>query len=78
VTFDELLGRLTVVRRTPSGAMAMCPAHDDQQASLSVGEGREGRVLLYCHAGCEVRYIVAAIGLQLSDLFAERRRRRHG
>jgi hypothetical protein len=75
---DELLGRLTVVRRTTSGAMAMCPAHDDQQASLSVGEGCDGRVLLFCHAGCTIHDVVASLGLELSDLFIERRRRRHG
>ena len=36
--------------------------------SLSVTEGRDGRVLLRCHAGCEFAAIVAAIGLQPADL----------
>jgi antitoxin (DNA-binding transcriptional repressor) of toxin-antitoxin stability system len=33
-----------------------------------VTEGRDGRVLLRCHAGCEFAAIVAAIGLQPADL----------
>jgi hypothetical protein len=31
--------------------------------------GSDGRVLLYCHARCEAKAIVAAIGLSMSDLF---------
>ena len=55
-----------------SGLMAKCPAHDDRQASLSIKAGDDGRVLLHCHAGCEPRAIVDAIGLSLADLFPER------
>ena len=33
--------------------MARCPAHDDRTASLSIGEGKDGQLLLNCHAGCE-------------------------
>lgn len=50
---------------------AKCPAHDDQVASLSVGVGRDGRVVLKCHAGsgCPTDDIVRALGLKMSDLF---------
>jgi hypothetical protein len=34
-----------------------CPAHDDKRASLSLGLGSDGRILLYCHAGCEFESI---------------------
>jgi hypothetical protein len=55
------------------GAMSWtCPAHDDQRASLSVQEGRDGRVVLRCHAACETRDVIAALGLDWSDLFPER------
>ena len=47
----------------------VCPAHEDCNPSLSVSEGREGRVLIKCHAGCELTAILAAIGLEMSDLF---------
>lgn len=31
---------------------ARCPAHDDRRPSLSLRDGRDGRLLAYCHAGC--------------------------
>lgn len=49
--------------------MARCPAHDDRQASLSIAEGRGGRTLLRCFAGCEVQRVVAALGVAMHDLF---------
>ncbi len=48
---------------------ARCPAHDDKRASLSVSTGRDGRILLHCHAGCAVTDILDALGLKESDLF---------
>jgi hypothetical protein len=47
----------------------LCPAHDDQNASLSVSEGDDGRVLVHCHTGCAVEEIVAALNLEMRDLF---------
>lgn len=41
--------------------MACCPAHRDQSPSLSIRNGRRGRLLLKCHAGCSYRNIVAAL-----------------
>src|SRR5262249_32262901 len=49
---------------------AQCPAHEDRQNSLSVGEGADGRALLKCFAGCRVESIVEEVGLQMSDLFS--------
>jgi hypothetical protein len=48
---------------------ALCPAHDDTLPSLSLAEGEDGRALLMCHAGCDVREVVAALDLTMSDLF---------
>lgn len=48
---------------------AKCPAHDDRSPSLSVGEGEDARALLTCHAGCETKAIVAALGMRMHDLF---------
>jgi hypothetical protein len=66
---EQVLERLGPARRNGTGWMARCQAHDDQQASLSVSEGRDGAVLLHCHAGCSVENVVAASGLTLADLF---------
>jgi len=51
---------------------ASCPGHDDEDPGrhLSVGVGPDGRILLHCFRGCEVRAIVAAIRLSVRDLFA--------
>jgi antitoxin (DNA-binding transcriptional repressor) of toxin-antitoxin stability system len=55
-------------RTRDGGRNWTCPSHEDANPSLSVTEGRDGRVLLRCHAGCEFAAIVAAIGLQPADL----------
>jgi AAA domain len=60
------------------GKNYQCPAHDDGKASLSVDRGEGGRVLLKCHAGCDIKDVVAALGLSMPDLFdggQERKRR---
>lgn len=72
-TSDRLLGRLHGVKRTGAGRyMARCPAHEDRSASLSVRELDDGRALVHCFAGCNVDAIVAAVGLDLADLFPPR------
>jgi hypothetical protein len=65
----KLLSKLASVKKTKSGWSARCPAHEDRQASLSIAEGRDGRVLLKCHAGCDHKKIVAALGVEERDLF---------
>ncbi|MHB8420604.1 MAG: toprim domain-containing protein [Myxococcales bacterium] len=51
---------------------ARCPAHEDSRASLSIGTGEGGRVLLKCHAGCATKAMVTALGLTMGDLMPER------
>jgi len=53
-----------------SGWKARCPCHLDDNPSLSIGEGSNGKVLLRCHAGCRQEDVVAAVrakGLDLDD-----------
>ncbi len=69
---ERLLERLDRVRKSGKGWTARCPAHPDKSASLSVAEGRDGRVLVRCFAGCETLAVVHAVGLELRDLFPER------
>lgn len=57
--------------KSGSGWSARCPAHDDNRASLSVAEGESGRALIWCHAGCSVEDICAAVGLQRADLMPD-------
>lgn len=51
-------------RKSGSGWASRCPAHEDQRASLSVGEGDDGKELLYCHAGCPRVKILTLLGLK--------------
>ncbi len=67
MTAPELAARLEATK-TNAGWSAKCPAHEDKTASLSIGEGTEGRVLIFCHAGCQPRSILEKLNLTLSDL----------
>ena len=68
-----VLNKLDGIRRSGSGWMGRCPAHEDRQASLSVTAGDDGRALVYCHAGCTVEAVTDGLGIRPADLFTERR-----
>ena len=59
----DLLARLKGVARSGNGWTARCPAHDDQHNSLSI-DHRDGRWLIYCHAGCGFQAIIDALGIE--------------
>ena len=70
---DVLLDRLDGVKQTGRERWsAICPAHDDRRASLSIGFGDAGKILLHCFAGCSVHEVAAALGIELADLFPPR------
>ena len=72
VSADALLSRLDKVKSTGrSRWLACCPAHDDRKPSLAVRELSDGRLLAHCFSGCPVEAVVAAIGLDMSDLFPD-------
>jgi len=73
----RLAARLEGVRRNGHGWVARCPAHDDREPSLSLSEGDDGRALLHCHAGCPTEHILAAVGLELRELFPAAEPLRH-
>lgn len=59
-------------RTGPNTFVAPCPAHDDNRPSLSIRVAGD-HVLIHCWAGCGAAEIVAALGLELRDLFEHRR-----
>ncbi|CCF84135.1 AAA family ATPase [Nitrolancea hollandica] len=69
---QEFADLLHSVRSNGSGFKARCPGHDDREASLSIHEGDDERILLKCFAGCEAPDIVDALGLTMADLYPER------
>lgn len=70
---DNVLSRIEKARqRQPGQWSARCPAHADKSPSLSIRENADGAVLLRCFGGCSAAEIVAAIGLDMADLFPPR------
>lgn len=74
MTAAALLSRLHGVRTTGAASWrADCPNdHQHARGSLSVTVADDGRLLLHCFACGDVRGILAAVGLELGDLFPER------
>ncbi len=69
----ELLCHLDQVTSVGPGWRACCPAHDDTTPSLNIDIAWDGRILIYCHAGCPAKQIMQALGLTLCALFPIRR-----
>lgn len=70
MTAFERLVDATGARRVGSGWMALCPAHEDRNPSLSVSEG-DTCALVTCHAGCETEAVLSALGISMRDLYDE-------
>ncbi len=76
MTVQEFATQLDGVKRSGRGWIARCPAHPDKTPSLSIHEGDIG-LLVRCFAGCQTKEIVAALGLELRDLFYDSDKPRH-
>ena len=64
----KLRQTIATVRDDGRNRDCRCPAHDDQQASLSIGRGGDGRLLLHCQAGCSTAAVLSAAGLTWADI----------
>ena len=72
MTPEEFVSRLTNVKKNGQGKwMCSCPAHQDSDPSLAVGQTNTGKILLRCFAGCSALDVVNAMGLKLEDLFPD-------
>jgi hypothetical protein len=71
MNIEAFLDGLKQVRKSGNGWTAQCPSHSDKHNSLSVGEGDDGRILIRCHAGCSLKQVTLALGLNMQDLFPE-------
>ena len=67
---ELVLSLLPEARRVGKEWVARCPAHEDGTPSLGICEGRDGRVLVRCRAGCSTEAVCAALGIRTSDLFS--------
>ncbi len=67
---QSLLKKLDGLRKSGDGTyMACCPAHDDNEPSLSIKVATDGKLLLTCHAGCLPEQIVGKMDMSMRDLF---------
>lgn len=68
---ERITSRLEAVKTTGPGQwMGRCPAHEDRNPSLSIRQiGNRARV--HCFAGCDDVDVLAALGLQVRDLWDE-------
>jgi hypothetical protein len=66
MTQHEILRHFKGVQGSGTKYMALCPAHDDHNPSLSI-DFEDGRALMYCFAGCEYKDIIAAAGMKLES-----------
>ena len=70
---QRVLNKLERFRQVRPGQwMARCPAHEDGNPSLSVKEAPDGVVLLYCFGGCTQQAVVAALGMEMANLYPEK------
>jgi putative DNA primase/helicase len=70
MTLEALLSKLGKVRREGNSYKALCPAHSDQNPSLSIRQAEE-KTLIHCHAGCSTEAVLAALGIEARDLFED-------
>jgi hypothetical protein len=71
MTITEFVQRFHSSTRTSGQWLVKCPAHRDDNASLALKEGTDGKILLHCHAGCSTTQILGAMGLRAADLFSD-------
>ncbi len=71
MTLEDIAAKVKKVRMTgPGKATALCPAHPDKRPSLSLRDV-DGRILVYCFAGCTTEAVCSALNIDVSDLFVE-------
>ena len=71
-TISEIINIFGAKECPNGGWIAKCPAHDDNNPSLSIAKGNDNHILLKCHAGCKTEDVLAAKGLTWKDIMPER------
>jgi len=65
----DAFAALVQAQRTGAGRWkACCAAHNDRSPSLSIREGENDHVTLFCRAGCSLDAILSALHLVRDDL----------
>jgi putative DNA primase/helicase len=48
-------------KKSGKGWKTLCPAHEDKDPSLSIGNGDNGKIVVHCHKGCSQDQVIAAL-----------------
>lgn len=67
---EELIRELGGTPR-PNGTNVLCPAHDDKNPSLTIGENSDGKVLVNCHAGCPQETVINTLRNEYGIILGE-------
>ena len=57
----ETIAQALKGQKVGAGWSARCPAHDDQNPSLSLTDDKDGKVLVHCHAGCSQVQVIGVL-----------------
>lgn len=68
--FEHIICKLRKVTKAKGYMKACCPAHQDDNSSLTVRVSEKGDLLLKCFAGCSFDDIVKALGVTKAECFA--------
>jgi 5S rRNA maturation endonuclease (ribonuclease M5) len=68
---QKFLSELSGVIEKSDYWTARCPAHDDNENSLSISETDDGKTLIKCHAGCDTVSVVHSVGMTMRELFPD-------
>ncbi len=74
--YEHLIAQLQGVRRDGDYIRAICPGHDDRKQSLSLWIGKDGRLMIGCHAGCQKATILLVMGWTWANLMPSSDRQR--
>ncbi len=55
------IAKILNARQCGGSWMALCPAHKENTPSLSIGEGKDGRPLVFCFGGCPQDILIDAL-----------------
>src|SRR5262245_26285226 len=77
IILQEIITK-TRAKKSGTGWKGHCPAHKDKHASFSIAFDSVKGIGLYCHKGCDLDSICAAIPCDVADLFPPKQTQTHG